>query len=81
MAKAVPILFLLVCIAGLVVCGGALFLFGSQAKNLWEEAVIRSVGILGIPFYEGLAVMYFVKRHRDTWGEFCDWAHSIFENM
>lgn len=79
--KAVPILFLLICIAGLVICGGALFLFVGQAKNPWEEIVVRSVGILGIPFYGSLAVMYFVKRYRDTWDEFCDWAHSIFEHL
>ena len=81
MVRAVPILFLLICTAGLLVCVGALFLFGGQAKNLWEEIVLRSIGILGIPFYGGLAAMYFVKRHRDTWNEFCDWAHAIFESM
>ncbi len=81
MVKAVPALFLLICAVGLAVCAGALFLFGGQAKNLWEEIVVRSVGVLGIPFYGGLAIMYFVKRRRETWGEFCDWAHSIFESM
>jgi hypothetical protein len=79
MVRAVPILFPLICAVGLAVCTG--FLFWGQAKNLWEEIVVRSIGVVGIPFYGGLAVMYLVKRRRETWDEFCDWAHSIFEGM
>ena len=37
-----------------------------------------TVGWAMIAFYSGLAVMCSVKWSRGIWGEFCDWATSIF---
>lgn len=74
-----PILFLAVCIVGIVVmCYLAL---GADAVKPGELLFLHIFGPIGIAFYGGLAVLWIIKRVRGEWNDFCDYCYSIFANM
>jgi hypothetical protein len=56
-----------------------------EAVGVWGISFLPSrdwtmvlIGVLCITFYTGLLVLLVVKLWRGTWGEFCDWAESLF---
>ena len=76
-----PPVFLLCCIAGLVVGVSALFYFGEPPPSAAKAVVAWLVGAGCILFYGGLALFWWRKLRQGSWQDFCDWAYGVFEGM